>query len=115
MISFAILKVYSSPMSRPTLIIFASGIKDGGGSGFENLVEAAKTGVLDADIVAVVCNHEEGSVRERAGKLGIPFIHFDPSQRSNILQNVGMSYREVVEKSGAEWVALSGWLRQVQG
>jgi len=100
---------------KPKLIVFSSGIKDGGGSGFENLVEAAKTGVLDADIVAVVCNHEEGSVRERAGKLGIPFIHFDPSQRSNILQNVGMSYREVVEKSGAEWVALSGWLRQVQG
>lgn len=26
-----------------------------------------------------------------------------------------MSYEEVVRKSGAEWVALSGWLRQVQG
>jgi len=100
---------------RPKLIVFASGRKDDGGSGFENLVEAARSGTLDADIVAVVCNNDQGSVRDRAGKLGIPFIHFDPSQRSNILQNVRISYREVVEKAGAEWVALSGWLRQVQG
>ena len=100
---------------KPKLIVFSSGIKDGGGSGFENLVEAGKTGVLDADIVAVVSNQEEGSVRERADKLGIPFIHFDPSQHSNILQNVRMSYREIIESTGAEWVALSGWLRQVQG
>ena len=93
---------------KPKLIVFSSGIKDGGGSGFENLVEAAKTGALDADIVAVVSNQEEGSVRERADKLGIPFIHFDPSQHSNILQNVRMSYREIIESAGAEWVALSG-------
>ena len=100
---------------KPKLIVFSSGIKDGGGSGFENLVEAGKTGVLEAAIVAVVSNQEEGSVRERADKLGIPFIHFDPSQHSNILQNVRMSYREIIESTGAEWVALSGWLRQVQG
>ena len=100
---------------KPKLIIFASGIKDGGGSGFENLVEAEKSGVLDADITAVVCNHEEGSVRERADKLGIPFDYFNPSQHSNILENVGMSYQEIIRKSGAEWVALSGWLKQVHG
>ena len=135
-ISFAISKVYSSPMAKPRLIIFSSGIKDGsssttplgfsktkhrqenlggGGSGFENLVAATKTGVLDADIVAVVSNHEHGGVRERADRLGVPFIHFDPPVHSNVLQNVGTLYREVVEKAGAEWVALSGWLRQVHG
>ena len=110
---------------KPKLIVFSSGIKDGGGSGFENLVEAARLRqgsgeanerpVLDADIVAVVSNQENGNVRERADKLGIPFIHFNPSQHSNILQNVRTSYREIIESTGAEWVALSGWLRQVQG
>lgn len=101
-------------MARPRLIIFASGTKDGGGSGFENLVVASKSGILDAEIVAAVSNHEQGGVRERADRLGIPFIYFNPSVHSNVLQNVGMSYQEIVRKSGAEWVALSGWMRQVK-
>ena len=100
---------------KPKLIVFASGTKDGGGSGFENLVSATKAGILDAEIVAVVSNHEHGGVRERANRLGIPFIYFDPSHHSNVLQNVGMSYREIVEKIGAEWIALSGWLKLVKG
>ncbi len=97
---------------RPKLVIFASGKRSGGGSGFENLVRSKE---LDADIVAVVSNHERGGVHERAMQLGVPFIYFDPSRHSNVLQNVGMSYQEIVRKSGAEWVALSGWLRQVSG
>jgi len=101
---------------KPKLIVFASGKKDGGGSGFENLVEASRDGRLDADIVAVVSNHEHGGVRERAERLGIPFIHFNPSpQHPHILKYVSMSYKDVVEKSGADWVALSGWLKKVEG
>ena len=108
-------------MSKPRLIIFASGSKDGGGSGFENLVHAAERGELDADIVAVVSNHEHGGVRERAERLGIPFVHFPGPYDSN-------HYREVVAKAmGAEpapfegeaslmgWVALSGWSKFVRG
>lgn len=96
----------------PKLLVFASGTKTGGGSGFENLVEATKTGVLDADIVGVVSNHEHGGVRERADRLGIPFVHFpgsyDSAQYSNVLQNVAMKKKKV-------WVALSGWLKFVHG
>ena len=103
-------------MSKPKLVIFASGKKDGGGTGFENLVKGSLTGGLDAAIVAVVSNNERGEIRERAERLGIPFIHFDPdSQHSNILKNVGMLYRKIVEKNGGEWVALSGWLKKVEG
>jgi len=113
-------------MVKKKLIIFASGSKEAGGSGFENLVEATRTGVLDADITAVVSNHEYGGVRERADKLGIPFIYFSPNRHSQILKNLRMSddevteviaaaYKKVVEESGAEWVALSGWLKLVKG
>ena len=82
-------------MNRPKIVVIASGKKDGltgqgGGTGFENLVEASRDGRLDAEIVAVVCNHERGEIRERAERLGILFVHFDPSQHSNILENVGM-------------------------
>ncbi|OGG79491.1 hypothetical protein A3A39_04815 [Candidatus Kaiserbacteria bacterium RIFCSPLOWO2_01_FULL_54_13] len=109
-------------MTKPKLVVFASGTKDGGGSGFENLVRASKTGGLDAEIVAVVSNNDHGSVRERAERLGIPFIHFDPSSYSNVLKNLGIGdsslgnvYRAIVRDSGAEWVALSGWLKKVEG
>ena len=92
-------------MDKPKIIVFASGTKDGGGSGFENLVAATKTGVLDAEIVAVVSNHEHGGVCERAGRLGIPFILFSP----------GTDYKKVVADAAAEWVALSGWFKHVSG
>lgn len=100
---------------RPRIVVFASGTKDGGGSGFENLVNHSRGGDLDADVVAVVSNHEHGGVRARADKLGIPFIFFDPTKHSHIPKYVSTSYREVVERSGADWVALSGWLKRVEG
>ncbi len=99
-------------MTKSRLVIFSSGTKDGGGSGFENLVHAAQRGELDADIVAVVSNHEHGGVRERAERLGIPFIYFpgpyDAEHYSSILQ------KTAIEKSEL-WVALSGWLKHVHG
>ena len=86
------------------LIVFASG----GGSGFQELVENARTGILKAEIVAVVSNHEFGGVREKAEKLKIPFIFFSgPFTRD--------AYQEIVASSGAEFVALSGWLKQTVG
>ena len=98
---------------RPKLIIFASGSKDGGGSGFENLVTSKE---LDADIVAVVSNHEYGGVRERAGRLGIKFIHFPPTlSESGKKTWDAEGYKRIVKEAGAEWVALSGWLKLVKG
>jgi len=107
-------------MNKPKLIVFASGSKDGGGSGFENLATSSD---LEADIVAVASNHEHGGVRERADKLGVPFIYFSPGKHSQVLKNLRMSdeesvaaaYKKVVEESGAEWIALSGWLKLVKG
>lgn len=103
-------------MKKPRIVIFASGTREGGGSGFENLVKSPD---LDAEIVAVVSNHEHGGVCMRAEKLGVPFIYFNPSGHSDILQNtrisVGDIYKKIVEETQAEWVALSGWLKRVEG
>lgn len=109
------------------IIIFASGTKDGGGSGFENLVNATKNGILDARILAVVSNHQNGGVRERADRLEIPFVYFparklpdsgefvdkegnkiDPSEFAT-----AENYKRLVE--GADLVCLSGWLKLVTG
>lgn len=95
-------------MSKPQLLIFASGTKEGGGSGFENLVQASRHGQLHADIVGVVSNHEHGGVRTRADRLGVPFTYFGgPFEAKH--------YQRIVKGSDAEWVMLSGWLKFVHG
>jgi len=90
------------------LLAFASGSATGGGSGFENLVRASRDGRLDADIVGVVSNHLEGGVQRRAVELGIPFTFFGKPQTAE-------RYREIALESGAEFFALSGWLKKVSG
>ncbi|SER32562.1 phosphoribosylglycinamide formyltransferase-1 [Faunimonas pinastri] len=95
-------------MTQPKLLIFASGSRSGGGSGFENLVLRAREGVLDADIVGVVSNHADGGVRERADRLGIRFMHFASPW-------VHERYHEISDETGAEFFALSGWLKHVSG
>lgn len=94
-------------MTQPKIVVFASGTKDAGGSGFENLVNHSRGGELDADIVAVVSQHEHGGVRERADRLGISFIHFNSSPEQG--------YREIMDSTDAEWAALSGWSKLVHG
>jgi len=97
---------------RLKLIVFASGAKAAGGSGFENLVEASRKGILDAEIVAVVSNSEHGSVRKRAERLGIPFAYFggpyDAEHYASVLQKTAIGKNEL-------WVALSGWIKHVKG
>lgn len=90
------------------LIIFASGSKDGGGSGFQELVENSRTGVLKVEIVAIVSNHEDGGVRKRADKLKIPFEHFAGPW-------VAEEYQKIIKKYKADFTALSGWLKLVHG
>jgi phosphoribosylglycinamide formyltransferase-1 len=102
-------------MEKPRLIIFASGTKDGGGSGFENLVRANDAGVLDANIVGVVSNHEHGGVREKADRLGVRFVDFQKPRQGGGQAWSAEEYQRIVREAGAEWVALSGWLKLVEG
>jgi len=93
---------------KPKFIIFASGTKTGGGSGFENLVIASRDGRLNANIVAVISNHESGGVRQIADKLHVPFCHFPASWTKE-------RYQAIVDQFSADFVALSGWLKLVSG
>lgn len=90
------------------ILVFADGTPEGGGSGFENLVNATKSGVLNAEIVGVVSNHAGGGVYKRAKKLGIPFIHFPKNGGAE-------DYQRIAEESGADFFALSGRLKKVIG
>ena len=94
--------------NKPKILVFASGSKEGGGSGFENLVSASRSGSMTADIVGVVSNHEQGGVRNRADRLQIPFIHFPKPWDAE-------TYQRIASESGADLFALSGWLKLVTG
>lgn len=89
-------------------IVFASGTASGGGSGFWNLVERSRDGMLSARIVAVVSNHPDGGVKAKADILAIPFRHFVGPWTAE-------SYRAIAEELGGEWFLLSGWLKPVRG
>jgi len=91
---------------KKKIVIFASGTKDGGGSGFENLINASRNSVLNAEISAVVSNHENGGVKERASRLGIKFIHFPAPWTAE-------KYRKITKD--ADLVCLSGWLKLAIG
>lgn len=93
---------------KKRLLIFASGTASGGGSGFKCLVESVKNGTLQAEIVAVVSNHEAGGVRKIAKAFEVPFEYFNGSFSAE-------NYQKIVKKYNAEFVALSGWLKLVKG
>lgn len=90
------------------LLIFASGSATGGGSGFEQLVIRNVTGELKCRIVGVVSNHENGGVKEKAQKSGVPFYYFNgPFTAEN--------YQHFVQNTKADFVALSGWIKPARG
>lgn len=96
-------------MKIPRLLIFASGSSDGsGGSGFENLVLGMREKRLNADIIGVVCNREQGGVSKRAAKLAIPFIYFPGPWTEE-------EYGKIVARMEPDFIALSGWLKHVKG
>ena len=84
-------------------IIFLEAINKGSG-----VVENMKTGILDAEIVAVVSNYENGGVREIADEYKIKFIHFNGPYTAE-------EYQRIIKETGAEWISLSGWLKLVLG
>jgi len=95
---------------RIRVLVFASGDEKGGGSGFQELVEFSRTNppVLDAQIVGVISNHENGGVRRRADALRIPFEYWPGPFDAN-------GYPAFIGKYQADFVMCSGWLKFVRG
>ena len=98
------------PLSN--LLVYASGDEEGGGSGFQEMVEYSRTNppVLRANIIGVISNHARGGVWKKANKLGIPFFHmagpFDAE-----------AYRRIEEENGLspDSRMFSGWIKHVKG
>jgi folate-dependent phosphoribosylglycinamide formyltransferase PurN len=86
------------------------------------LVLASRDGRLSGEIVAVVSNHENGGVRERADRLDVPCVYF-PAHKVADGETAGQefgpefgtakNYRKIA--GDADLICLSGWLKLVTG
>ncbi len=94
----------------PNILVFASGTKTGGGSGFETMVRASRTRppILEAWICAVITNHFAGGVWQKAKALGIHAEYWAGPYDAK-------GYQNFVGYFNADYVMLSGWLKLVAG
>jgi phosphoribosylglycinamide formyltransferase-1 len=97
-------------VDRKKILVYASGTKTGGGSGFRWLVEATRTGLLEADICAVVSNHMSGGVRLSADELSTRFCWLNG--KNGICKT---SYLYHYETYQPDLVCLSGWISPIYG
>ena len=96
--------------TKPKILVLASGDAEGGGSGFQELVEFSRTvpAILDAETVAAVSNYENGGVKKRSKKLVVPFEFFPKPYTAE-------NYQYFIKKYKADFVMCSGWLPFVRG
>ena len=95
---------------RIRVLVFASGDEKGGGSGFQELVEFSRTSppVLDAEVIGVISNHQNGGIRRRADALHVPFEYWSGPFDAE-------GYRAFVGQYQADYVMCSGWLKFLRG
>jgi len=90
------------------ILVYASGTRTAGGSGFEKLVENSLTGILKAKIVGVMSNHESGGVSKIARKYGIERCYFPGPYDA-------AEYQSHVNIFEPDLVVLSGWIKYARG
>lgn len=93
---------------KKRIVVFASGTKSDGGTGFEKLHAYGCCTGSRYEVAAVVSHHERGGVFGRAIRLEVPFEHMSPPYDA-------ASYRAILAKYDAEWAILSGWYKFVVG
>ena len=88
------------------LAVFASG----SGTNFEAIVRACEQGVLDAEVMLMVCDKPGAKVVERAAEHGVEAFVFAPKEYAS----KAAYEREIVTRldaAGVELVCLAGYMR----
>jgi phosphoribosylglycinamide formyltransferase-1 len=98
-------------MSRPRVAILGSGQ----GTNFVALQEAIQAGRLDAEIVLVASDKPDAPILARAAAFGLPTATLLPSPFKTKLSPEGeLALVDLLQKHGAEWVILAGYMRVVK-
>lgn len=85
-------------------------LASGSGSNAQAMIDKARQGILDVDIRLVVSNRPGAGVLERAKKAGIPATLIDHGDFADRAAHEAQLI-EKIRQSGAEYVALAGYMR----
>ena len=88
----------------------------GKGSNFVSLAKACEDGALSAEIVLVASDVEDAGILDRAREYGLPSKYIDPGKyRTKLDESAETAYVVALRDSGADWVALAGFMRILKG
>ncbi len=88
----------------------------GKGSNFVSLAKACVDGSLRAQIVLVASDVAEAGILERAMEFGLPTSFIEPGKfRTKLDESAETAYVDALRQSGAEWIALAGFMRILKG
>jgi phosphoribosylglycinamide formyltransferase-1 len=88
----------------------------GKGSNFVSLAKACADGSFPAEIVLVASDIEGAGILEHATEFNRPARFIEPGPfRTKLDRNAEAAYVAALRESGAEWVALAGFMRILKG
>ena len=88
----------------------------GKGSNFVSLAKACIDGSLPAQIVLVASDVAAAGILERAMEFGLPARFIEPGKfRTKLDESAEAAYVDALRQSGAEWIALAGFMRILKG
>ena len=88
----------------------------GKGSNFVSLAKACAKGSLPAQIVMVASDVAGAKILESAVELGLPARFIEPGKfRTKLDESAEAAYVAALRQSGAEWIALAGFMRILKG
>lgn len=88
------------------LVILASG----NGSNAQAIIDACATGVLPAEVMAVVSDHGDAKALVRADNAGLPAVHVG-RRTGETRADYDARLADIVTGFDPDWVVLAGWMR----
>lgn len=95
-------------MKRTKLAVFASG----SGSNYEAIVKACCEGLINAEVVLLVCDKPGAKVLERAARYGTECFAFNPKDYAS-REEYESVIADMLDERGVEYVCLAGYMRIV--
>ena len=95
-------------MKKTRLAVFASG----SGSNYEAIAKACSEGVIDAEVVLLVCDKPGAYVLERAKRYGTECFAFNPKEYGS-REAYETVLATMLDERGVDFVCLAGYMRIV--
>jgi phosphoribosylglycinamide formyltransferase-1 len=87
-------------------------LASGRGSNLGAILDASRTGTLDAEVAVVLSDVADAQALMRARDAGVPALHCDPGRfRTKLTPEAEAEYADVLARHGVQIVALAGFMR----